>query len=66
MLGATSGDTGSAAIAALRGKSNVRVFILFPQGRTSRLQELQMTTVPDGNVHCIAVEGTFDDCQSGS
>ena len=63
VLGATSGDTGSAAIAALRGKSNVRVFILFPEGRTSRLQELQMTTVPDPNVHCIAVEGTFDDCQ---
>ena len=64
VLGATSGDTGSAAIAALRGKANVRVFILFPEGRTSRLQELQMTTVPDGNVHCIAVKGTFDDCQS--
>ena len=63
VLGATSGDTGSAAIAALRAKSNVRVFILFPEGRTSRLQELQMTTVPDANVHCIAVEGTFDDCQ---
>ena len=63
VLGATSGDTGSAAIAALRGKSNVRVFILFPEGRTSRLQELQMTTVPDANVHCIAVDGTFDDCQ---
>jgi len=63
VLGATSGDTGSAAIAALRGKSNVRVFILFPEGRTSRLQELQMTTAPDANVHCIAVEGTFDDCQ---
>ena len=63
VLGATSGDTGSAAIAALRGKANVRVFILFPEGRTSRLQELQMTTVADGNVHCIAVEGTFDDCQ---
>ena len=63
VLGATSGDTGSAAIAALRGKSNVRVFILFPEGRTSRLQELQMTTVPDANVHCLAIEGTFDDCQ---
>ena len=63
VLGATSGDTGSAAIAALRGKPNVRVFILFPEGRTSRLQELQMTTVTDANVHCIAVEGTFDDCQ---
>ena len=63
VLAATSGDTGSAAIAALRGKPNVRVFVLFPEGRTSRLQELQMTTVPDANVHCLAVEGTFDDCQ---
>ena len=63
VVGATSGDTGSAAIAALKGKSNVRVFILYPEGRTSRLQELQMTTVPDSNVHCLAVRGTFDDCQ---
>lgn len=63
VLGATSGDTGSAAIAALRGKANVRVFILFPEGRTSRLQELQMTTAPDANVHCLGIEGTFDDCQ---
>lgn len=63
ILGATSGDTGSAAIHALRGRRNVEVFILFPQGRVSRIQELQMTTVPDANVHCIAVRGTFDDAQ---
>lgn len=63
ILGATSGDTGSAAIHALKGRRNVEVFILFPQGRVSRMQELQMTTVPDANVHCIAVQGTFDDAQ---
>jgi threonine synthase len=63
ILGATSGDTGSAAIHALRGRRNVNVFILFPHGRVSRMQELQMTTVPDANVHCIAVKGTFDDAQ---
>jgi threonine synthase len=63
ILGATSGDTGSAAIHALRGRRNLQVFILFPLGRVSRMQELQMTTVPDTNIHCIAVEGTFDDAQ---
>jgi len=63
IVGATSGDTGSAAIHALRGRRNVEVFILFPQGRVSRMQELQMTTVPDANIHCIAVQGTFDDAQ---
>ncbi|HEX7928371.1 MAG TPA: threonine synthase [bacterium] len=63
IVGATSGDTGSAAIHALRGRKNLEVFILFPKGRVSRMQELQMTTVPDANVHCIAVEGTFDDAQ---
>lgn len=64
ILGATSGDTGSAAIYGLRGKANVRCFILYPKGRTSAIQERQMTTVPDANVQCIAVEGTFDDCQN--
>jgi threonine synthase len=64
ILGATSGDTGSAAIYGLRGKANVRCFILYPKGRTSAIQERQMTTVPDKNVQCIAVEGTFDDCQN--
>ncbi len=63
ILGATSGDTGGAAIAGVRGQDNVDIFILYPQGRVSPLQELQMTTVEDRNVHCIAVNGTFDDCQ---
>jgi len=64
ILGATSGDTGGAAIAGVRGQSNIDIFILYPQGKVSPLQELQMTTVADSNVHCIAVEGSFDDCQS--
>ncbi|HUJ75898.1 MAG TPA: threonine synthase [bacterium] len=63
VVGATSGDTGSAAIQALRGKRGMEVFILFPRGRVSRMQQLQMTTVPDANVHALAVEGTFDDAQ---
>jgi threonine synthase len=64
ILGATSGDTGSAAIAGVRGQHNIDIFILYPHNKVSRLQELQMTTVTDSNVHCIAVEGSFDDCQS--
>lgn len=63
ILGATSGDTGSAAIAGLRGKDGVQCCILFPNGRVSAIQERQMTTIPDENIHCIAVDGTFDDCQ---
>ena len=63
VIGATSGDTGSAAIYGLRGKKDVSVFILHPKGRVSPVQEAQMTTVLDANVHNIAVEGTFDDCQ---
>lgn len=63
VLCATSGDTGSAAIAGIRGRAGMGVFVLYPEGRTSALQELQMTTVPDENVHCIAIDGTFDDCQ---
>ncbi|OQC12450.1 MAG: Threonine synthase [Lentisphaerae bacterium ADurb.Bin082] len=63
ILGATSGDTGSAAIHGVRGKAGIDIFIMFPDGRVSPLQERQMTTVPDRNVHCIAVEGTFDDGQ---
>lgn len=63
VLGATSGDTGSAAIAGLRGKKGVDCIILFPNGRVSPIQERQMTTVPDSNIHCVAVDGTFDDCQ---
>jgi threonine synthase len=63
ILGATSGDTGSAAIAALAGRASVDVFILHPKGRVSEIQRLQMTTVDAANVHNIAIEGTFDDCQ---
>ncbi|BFZ55438.1 threonine synthase [Savitreella phatthalungensis] len=63
VVGATSGDTGSAAIYGLRGKRDIDVFILFPTGRVSPIQEAQMTTVADANVHCVSVEGTFDDCQ---
>ena len=63
ILGATSGDTGSAAIAGVAGMENIKIFILYPKDRISSLQELQMTTVPDANVQCISVSGTFDDCQ---
>ncbi len=63
ILGATSGDTGSAAIAGVRGRANIDIFIMFPDGRTSPVQELQMTTITDANVHNIALEGSFDDCQ---
>ncbi len=64
IVGATSGDTGSAAIEAFRGRDTTDIFILHPQGRTSPVQRLQMTTVLDHNVHNIALEGTFDDCQN--
>jgi threonine synthase len=63
IVGATSGDTGSAAIHGLRGKKGITIFILHPQGKTSPVQALQMTTVTDANVHNIAIHGTFDDCQ---
>lgn len=63
VLGATSGDTGSAAIYGLRGKKGIDCVILFPRGRVSAIQERQMTTVQDTNIHCVAIEGTFDDCQ---
>jgi threonine synthase len=63
VLGATSGDTGSAAIYGLRGKKGIDCIVLFPKGRVSPIQERQMTTVQDGNIHCVAIEGTFDDCQ---
>ncbi len=63
IVGATSGDTGSAAIEATRGKDAVDIFILHPEGRTSEVQRRQMTTVDAANVHNIAVKGTFDDCQ---
>jgi len=64
IVGATSGDTGSAAIEALRDRANVEVFILHPEGRVSEVQRRQMTTVTAANVHNIAVEGSFDDCQA--
>ena len=64
ILGATSGDTGSAAIHGVKGKGRMAIFILHPHKRVSPVQALQMTTVPDANVFNIAVEGTFDDCQA--
>ncbi|KAG0356090.1 threonine synthase [Podila minutissima] len=63
VVGATSGDTGSAAIYGLRNKKDLDVFIMFPTGRVSPIQEAQMTSVLDKNVHNISVGGTFDDCQ---
>lgn len=63
IIGATSGDTGSAAIEAFRGRENVDIFILHPKGRVSDVQRRQMTTVLEKNVFNIAVEGSFDDCQ---
>ena len=64
IVGATSGDTGSAAIYGVRGKERIQIFILHPKGRVSPIQERQMTTVLDGNVHNVAVRGTFDDAQN--
>ena len=64
IIGATSGDTGSAAIEAFRGLESVSVFILFPEGRVSEVQRRQMTTPREGNVHALAVRGDFDDCQA--
>lgn len=64
IVGATSGDTGSAAIEAFRGLDAVDVFILFPHGRVSDVQRRQMTTPSESNVHALAVDGDFDDCQA--
>jgi threonine synthase len=64
IVGATSGDTGSAAIEAFRGLSQVDIVILYPHGRVSDVQRRQMTTVDAPNVHAVALEGTFDDCQA--
>ncbi|MGB8814071.1 MAG: threonine synthase, partial [Paracoccaceae bacterium] len=64
IVGATSGDTGSAAIEAFRGLSNVDIFILFPHGRVSDVQRRQMTTPIEANVHALAMDGDFDDCQA--
>ena len=63
VIGATSGDTGSAAIEACKGRDSIDIFILHPKGRVSEVQRRQMTTVDAPNVHNIAVSGTFDDCQ---
>ncbi|GER00020.1 hypothetical protein JCM17845_06430 [Iodidimonas gelatinilytica] len=63
ILGATSGDTGSAAIAAFSGKPNTRIVILHPDGRVSPVQRRQMTTIDDEGVQNIALKGSFDDCQ---
>lgn len=63
VLGATSGDTGSAAIEACRGRENLKVVVLYPDGRVSDFQRKQMTTVLDRNTQAVAVRGTFDDCQ---
>lgn len=64
ILGATSGDTGSAAIEGCRGRSNLNIFMLHPKDRVSDVQRRQMTTILEANVTNIAVEGTFDDCQA--
>mmetsp|Transcript_6368 Transcript_6368/g.8969 ORF Transcript_6368/g.8969 Transcript_6368/m.8969 type:complete len:555 (+) Transcript_6368:27-1691(+) len=64
ILGATSGDTGSSAIYGVRGRQGVECFVLYPENRTSKIQEAQMATVPDANIHAVAVAGAeFDDCQ---
>ena len=63
IVGATSGDTGSAAIEACRDKENIEMVILHPAGRVSEIQRRQMTTVRAGNIHNVAIQGTFDDCQ---
>ena len=64
IVGATSGDTGGAAIEAFRGRDTIDIFILFPEGRVSDVQRRQMTTPTEANVHAIAIQGTFDDCQN--
>lgn len=63
IIGATSGDTGSAAIEACRGRDAIEIFMLHPSGRVSEVQRRQMTTVDSPNVHNLAIDGTFDDCQ---
>ncbi|MFN3765063.1 MAG: threonine synthase [Aliihoeflea sp.] len=64
ICGATSGDTGGAAIDAFAGRDRTDIFILFPHGRVSPVQQRQMTTSSEANVHALAIEGNFDDCQA--
>lgn len=64
IVGATSGDTGGAAIEAFRGSARVKAIVLFPNGRVSDVQRRMMTTAREDNVHAVAIEGTFDDCQA--
>ncbi len=64
IVGATSGDTGSAAIYGVRGKKAINIFMLHPKGKVSPVQEMQMTTVLDENVFNLSLDGTFDDCQN--
>lgn len=64
ILGATSGDTGSAAIEACRGRNNITIYMLHPKGRVSDVQRRQMTTILEPNVVNVAIDGTFDDCQA--
>ncbi|MCH9852359.1 MAG: threonine synthase [Alphaproteobacteria bacterium] len=64
IIGATSGDTGSAAICAVAGKHNQRIFMLHPKGKVSKVQEAQMTSMLNDNVYNIAIDGSFDDCQN--
>jgi threonine synthase len=64
IVGATSGDTGGAAVEAFRGRERVDMVILFPQGRVSDVQRRMMTTASEANIHAVAIDGTFDDCQA--
>src|SRR4029077_16661213 len=64
IVAATAGDTGGAAVEAFRGRERADLFVLFPQGRISDVQRRRMTTASDENVHALAIEGTFDDCQA--
>ncbi len=64
IVGATSGDTGGAATEAFRGRERIDLFFMFPEGRVSLVQQRMMTTVPDANIHTIAIDGNFDDCQA--
>jgi threonine synthase len=64
LVGATSGDTGAAAVEAFRGREDIELFILFPHGRISDVQRKQITAAQEDNIHAIAIEGSFDDCQA--